>query len=69
MKRGEDDLTGSSTQPIYVDPERPLTSIRKVEELFEQLDGDLRICDPYSASRTLYFGAQSTRAASIKLLT
>jgi hypothetical protein len=69
MKRGEDDLLGSSLHSIYLDPEKPLTSRRRVEELFEKLDGEVRICDPYLSSGTLDYLAQSARAANVRLLT
>lgn len=69
MKRGEDDLLGSPLQPIFIDPEKPYTSKRRFEELLEQLDAEVSICDPYFSSRTLDYVAQIGRATSVRILT
>jgi len=69
MKRGEDELFSNAVQPLYIDPEKALTGIRVVEELFGSLAGEIRICDPYFAGGTLDYIAQCARASGVRLLT
>jgi hypothetical protein len=69
MKRGEDELLGGGSGVLFVDPLKPLTSIRAVEEILSSLGGDIRICDAYIDSRTLDYIARSSKADSVKLLT
>src|SRR5579885_2763406 len=68
MRRGIDEITPASLSSIYVDPERALTQIRKMEEILASLKGDLKICDPYIENKTIDFIAECRSASSIKLL-
>lgn len=69
MKRGEDELLSNNAQPIYIDPDKALSGIRKIEELFGKLEGDISICDPYFAGATLDYIALCNQASSVRLLT
>jgi hypothetical protein len=69
MKVGEDELLGSGFQPMFIDPEKPLSSIRRFEEILANLEGEIRVCDSYVSSRTLDYIAQSSRASNVKILT
>lgn len=69
MKKGEDELLGFATAPIFIDPSKRLSSIRAVEQVFGALEGSIKICDTYIDNRTIDYIAQSKKAQSIKLLT
>ena len=69
MKKGEDELGGFATSPIFIDPSRKLSSIRAIEHVLGALEGPIKICDTYIDSRTIDYVAQSKKAQSIKVLT
>jgi len=69
MQKGEDEVLAIDTQPVFVDPENALSSIRKVEGIFELLKGDLLVCDTYVDHKTFDYLALAHKATSIKLLT
>jgi hypothetical protein len=48
-------------------PEQALTQNRKVEALLALLEGDLRICDPYTDRRTLDVIGNCTKAKWVRL--
>ena len=55
--------------PVFIDPEKALSSIRKVEDIFLVLEGDLLVCDTYVDSKTFDYLALAQKATSIKILT
>jgi hypothetical protein len=69
MRYGEDELLGSGFRPMFIDPSQALTSIRAVEQLFGELQGNVRVCDTYVDSRTIDYLALSSAASSVRLLT
>ncbi|MCF6110014.1 hypothetical protein [Mesorhizobium muleiense] len=69
MKQGEDEVLGSGFQPLRIDPEKALTAIRKVEDIFGALKGNLKLCDTYVSNKTFDFLTPMKDADSIKLLT
>jgi hypothetical protein len=69
MRQGIEEIAPASLSSLYVDPEKALTQIRKMEEILASLKGDLRICDPYIENKTIDFIAECKSASSIKLLT
>jgi hypothetical protein len=69
MKAGVDLFQPSTFDPVFIDPSRALTEIRKVEGVLGDLKGDLRVCDPYVESKTLDLLAMCGRANAIRLLT
>lgn len=69
MKIGEDQLNASSLTSVFVDPEKALTEIRRIEDLLSKLNGSLKVCDPYVDNRTLDFLAECNSAKNINLLT
>jgi hypothetical protein len=68
MQAGIDEVAGSS-MATYIDPDRALSSIRKVEAILSGLTGTVRLCDPYVDGRTLDLLTESKKATSIQLLT
>ncbi len=68
MQSGIDEVAGSS-MGTYIDPDRALSSIRKVEAILSSLTGDVRLCDPYVDGRTLDLVAEARKATSVQLLT
>jgi hypothetical protein len=69
MKRGEDEVSKNMAQPLFIDPEKALTSIRTMENIFETLEGEICICDPYFSGNTLDYIVQCKCAAGVRLLT
>ena len=69
MRAGEDEISATDTQALFIDPANALSSIRKVEAIFALLAGDLLICDTYVDSKTIDYLALAQHATSIKLLT
>ena len=69
MQAGRDLLKTNDQNVIYIDPETAYTGTRKVESLFSDAKGVMRICDPYVESRTLDFLRLATGVAEIRLLT
>jgi hypothetical protein len=69
MKEGIEELGPASLSSFYVDPERALTEIRRMEEILATLKGDIKICDPYLENKTIDFLAECRSSSSIKLLT
>jgi hypothetical protein len=68
MQAGIDEVAGSS-MATYIDPDKALSSIRKVQAILSVLTGDIRLCDPYVDGRTLDLVAESKKATSVRLLT
>jgi hypothetical protein len=69
MRSGEQKLVASPTATMFIDPALAFSATRKLTEIFNDLSGDMRYCDPYVASRTLDFLAECKNASTIKLLT
>jgi hypothetical protein len=68
MKAGRDEIT-SATSVIFVEPASALSGLRQVQDLFGNLPGTLKICDPYLSSPTFDMLAHCERATSFQLLT
>lgn len=69
MQKAHDELKKDAFASTYVDPERALSEIRKLEDLLRTFRGTLSICDPYVENKTLDYLAECTAADAINLLT
>lgn len=71
MHSGEVELDDAAPAiaSTFVDPQKGLSAIRKLEDTLSSLSGALKICDPHIENKTLDFLAVCSRAASISLLT
>jgi hypothetical protein len=69
MRPGEERLITSPIATMFVDPTQAFSATRKLTDIFGELHGSVRYCDPYIASRTLDFLAHCKHAPTIKLLT
>jgi hypothetical protein len=70
MEKGDREVCSAEIQPLFVDPRNALSSIRKVEAVFQQVGGgDLLICDPYVDGKTFDYLALTSNVPSIRLLT
>lgn len=69
MADGINVVTASSPKVVFIDPEKALSNIREAESLLGDLEGLIRVCDPYVDSRTLDLLAECTRASGFRLLT
>lgn len=69
MVAGSEELDSSSSAALFIDPARGYTGLREAHAVLAALDGDLRVCDPYTDARTLDLLAECERADSIRLLT
>jgi hypothetical protein len=68
MQPGMDEIAVSSPTVVFIHPAQALTQYRKVEAILSQLEGDLRLCDPYIDRRSLDVIGNCTKARSINLL-
>ena len=55
MRPGEERLIASPIATMFVDPGQAFSATRKLTDIFGELRGDMRYCDPYIAARTLDF--------------
>ena len=70
MAKGRDALLSSFRHSVLViQPEKALSGIRALEEVFARLQGEIRICDPYVDSKTLDFLTAIPKTSRIRLLT
>ncbi len=71
MKAGEAEVDQHlpASGAVFVDPEKGLSAIRRLEETFSSLMGTLKICDPHIENKTLDFLTVCSAASSINLLT
>lgn len=47
MQSGIELLDQSSKRALFIEPDSAFSAIRAIEEIFENLKGELRVCDPY----------------------
>lgn len=69
MNGGIEELEPPGPISMYVDPEKALSQIRKLEEILASLEGDIKICDPYVENKTIDYIVVCRNASSVKLLT
>ena len=69
MMLGSEELDSAKSAALFIDPARGYTGLREAQSLLATLEGDVRVCDPYSDARTLDMLAECERADSIRLLT
>lgn len=69
MRAGEQEVAQVARGVVLVEPERGLSSLRRVQEILAGLTGPLRVCDPYVDGRTLDLLANSRAANEVRLLT
>ena len=69
MQAGVHDLVAAAQTAIFIDPGQALTKIRQVESILAELNGVVRVCDPYIDGRTLDFLAECSSATEVRLLT
>lgn len=53
---------------LFIDPSAPLTGRRQVQQVMSELQGKVRICDPWIGEKTLDVLAQMTSVVSIQML-
>lgn len=68
MQTGSDEVTAARSV-IFVEPDNALSRLREVQEMFGDLQGSIRICDPYVNSATIDMLTHLDNASDIKLLT
>lgn len=66
MASGSQELDTATNSALFIDPERGYTGLREAHSLLETLEGHLRVCDPYSDTRTLDMLATCKNAGSIR---
>lgn len=69
MQAGIGYLSQASAGVLFVEPEQALTQVRAIQDLFGQVTGIVRICDPYLAPRSLDFILECRSASELRLLT
>jgi hypothetical protein len=69
MSEGSEELDAATTAVIFIEPTSAFSGLREAQSLLGTLQGDLRVCDPYSDGRTLDMLAECQQADSIRLLT
>lgn len=69
MASGSEELDSAKDATLFIDPSGGYTGLRAAHALLGELEGDLRVCDPYADARTLDMLAECERAGSIRLLT
>jgi hypothetical protein len=68
MQKGSDELTAVRSV-IFVEPDSALSRLRDVQEILGDLQGPIRICDPYVSSATIDMLTHLDNGTDIKLLT
>jgi hypothetical protein len=68
MQRGSDQVTAVRSI-VFIEPDNALSRLRQVQEMFGELRGSIRICDPYVSSATIDMLTHLEIASCIKLLT
>lgn len=69
MAKGRAELEAAAGSAAFIDPARGYSGLREVHTLLAEVSGDLRVCDPYTETRTLDMLAECERADSVRLLT
>jgi len=68
MRIGIGEVTAARSV-IFIDPDNALSRLREVQDMFGDLRGSIRICDPYVSSATIDMLTHLDKASDIRLLT
>lgn len=69
LDRGASKLRNTRGDVLFIEPDKALSRVRDVQEMFGASAGQVKICDPYLAPRSLDFLARMTSCSSIRFLT
>lgn len=69
LKPGIEVVNSTSVEPLLIDPSKAFTARRNVQSIFGNLNGEVRVCDPYIDPATLDYLAKAPQGVSYKVLT
>ncbi len=69
LAEGLERIGSGASDPLFVSPANAFTGRRRVQEIFANLTGIVRICDPYLDPASLDFIARIPLQCNVKLLT